>query len=277
MTHSMKIDLVEKLDSGEFSELALGDKFSFECQDQCMGRCCTSITIFLDPWDIEVMARYLDMSGRDFIEQYCTMDFDRQIKWPYVYLRHASQGKCAFMLEDGKCRVYPARSRNCRTYPIGRAVRFDFAGGESKKEEKLFMVESQAFCFGHKGRQWTVRDWLEDSSAFPYYDLSDLYNELISYTSTMLLGKRWMSERTAQMIMATLFSPDVLMSKLGIGVGDVGHEEFYRRRIKALRVILTDMAAGFGFGPEAARFLEGSTPELSVMDRMKDILLTGNI
>lgn len=276
MTYRLKQDLAEKLESGTLSEIKPGDSFNFECQDQCMGRCCTNITILLDPWDVEEMARHLGLSGRDFVDEYCYLDFDQQIKWPYACLRHAKDGLCTFMLEGGKCRIYPVRSRNCRTYPVGRAVRFEFKGEQSQIDERLFMVERQPFCFGHKAdRTWTVQEWLEDAGAFLYYDFSDLYTELISYATTVLEGRRWMSERTAQMMMTILFSPDALRSKLGISTEGVDHEEFYRRRIKALKVILTDLAAGFGFGPQAAKFLEGDTPEMSVMDRMKNILVTG--
>lgn len=276
MTYRLKQDLAEKLENGELSELKMDDSFNFLCQDQCMGRCCTNITILLDPWDIEEMARHLEMPGRDFADEYCSLDFDQQIKWPYAYLRHAKDGPCIFMLEGGRCRIYPVRSRNCRTYPVGRAVRFEFKGEQGQMEEKLFMVERQPFCFGHKASQtWTVREWLEDAGASLYYDFSDIYLELISYATTVLEGRRWMSERTAQMMMTILYSPDALRSKLGVSVADVGHEEFYRRRIKALKAVLTDLAAGFGFGPLAAKFLEGDTPEKSVMDRMKNILMNG--
>lgn len=276
MTYRLKQDLAEKLESGTLSEIKPDDLFSFECQDQCMGRCCTNITILLDPWDIEEISRHLGLSGREFIDQYCYLDFDEQIKWPFACLRHAKDGPCIFMLEGGKCSIYPVRSRNCRTYPVGRAVRFDFTGEQGRMEEKLFMVERQTFCFGHKAdRSWTVQEWLDDSNAYSYYQFSDLYTELISYASTVLEGRRWMSERTAQMMMTLLYSPDGLRAKLCIPVEEVGHEEFYRRRIKALRVILTDLAAGFAFGPRAASFLEGDAPEMSVMERMKNVLLTG--
>lgn len=276
MTYRLKQDLVEKLESGSLSELKPNDSFNFECQDQCMGRCCTNITILLDPWDIEEIARHLGLSGRDFVDQYCYLDFDQQIKWSYACLRQAKDGPCIFMLEGGKCEIYPVRSRNCRTYPVGRAVRFEFNGEQSQMEERLFMVERQPFCFGHNAdRTWTVGEWLEDAGANLYYEFSDLYTRLISYATTVLEGRRWMSERTAQMMMTILYSPDALRSKLGISIENVGHGEFYRRRIKALEVILTDLAAGFGFGPQAARFLEGDTPEMSVMDRMKNILITG--
>ncbi|MCL6561069.1 MAG: YkgJ family cysteine cluster protein, partial [Firmicutes bacterium] len=132
------------------------------------------------------------------------------------------------------------------------------------------------FCFGHKAdRVWTVGEWLGESGAYLYYELSDLHTELISYAANVLEGRRWMSERTARMMMTILFSPEALRSKLGISVEDVDHEEFYRRRMKALKAVLAEMAAGFGFGPQAATFLEGGNPQMSVMDRMKNILAYG--
>lgn len=279
MASKYKEELTQRLEEGTIEELKMDDKFSFECSQECMGRCCTRITILLDPWDVEVMARHLGLSGRDFLKQYCDYEFDRQSRWPFVRLHHAAKGPCIFMLEDGRCKIYPARSRNCRTYPIGRAVRFESEGAGTKLVDKLFMVDRAEFCFGHKAdKNWTVQEWLEDSNAFKYYELSDLYLELIDYVGRTLNGQEWLNEGTSQMLAPLLFGPDVLRAKLGINEDAVSHEEFYQRRLKAVKAVLTDMAAGFGFGPcaeeckgdEARAMLAGS-----MMDRMKDILLKG--
>ena len=76
------------------------------------------------------------------------------------------------------------------------------------------------------------------------------------------------------MIMPFLYGPEVLRSKMGVPEEDVDHQESYRRRIKALKVLLTEMAAGFGFGP-MVRDTEEDVEDVSVMDRVKDILLKG--
>ncbi|MCL6610181.1 MAG: YkgJ family cysteine cluster protein [Peptococcaceae bacterium] len=273
MTLKMHRDLVDRLESGETAEMGMEDSFNFACDDRCMGRCCNTIKIVLDPWDVESMARHLGITGREFIENFCALEDDPQSRWPYVKLSHVENGPCVFLMEGGKCRIYPARSRNCRTYPVGRAVRFNEDG---TKEEKYFLVEKQNFCLGHGSScRRTLREWLEDSDAPAYYRRSDQYFELIHYVNTVLQAGRWLNSRIARMIMPFLYGPEVLRAKLGIPEGEAGHEEFYERRIKALKVLLTELAAGFGFGP-LAKVPDGEEVEdAGIMDRVGEILLKG--
>lgn len=69
-----------------------------------------------------------------------------------------------------------------------------------------------------------------------------------------------------------LFAPDILRAKLSITEDQVGDEEFYRRRIKALQALLTEMAAGFGLGPAAGK----SSGDGTLMDRAGRILRDGD-
>ncbi|ABO49972.1 protein of unknown function UPF0153 [Desulforamulus reducens MI-1] len=273
MSYNYKKELMEQLDKDTLPEIQMNNYFTFECKSQCMGRCCNSITILLDPWDIEIMARYLGMSGQHFLTEYCKVDFSNQLKWSYVRLKHAEDGPCIFMLEDGRCEIYPVRSRNCRTFPIGRAVRFEQDGS---KVERMFFVERMGFCLGHKSeKSWTVEEWLADAQCSKFYELSDLYLEVIHYVTNDLNSKEWMNENIARMLLPLLYGPDMLRHKLGISEEKVDHEEFYRRRMKALKVILTDMAAGFGHGPLAQRVKAGETFAGSIMERMKQVLVSG--
>lgn len=271
MSYDYKQQLLRSLEEGTLQGIERDHKFTFQCKQECMGRCCNTITILLDPWDVEIMARHLDVSGRQFISEYCKYDFSPELKWPYVRLKHAEDGPCIFMLEDGHCEIYPVRSRNCRTYPVGRAVRFTPAG---EKEEVVFMVDKMNFCLGHSAEQdWTVKEWLDDAQCEKFYELSDLYLELINYAQTELNSRAWMNVNIAQMMMPLLYGPDMLRQKLNISEQEVSHEEFYRRRMKALKVILTDIAAGFGYGPLAQA--QGDDAEaVSMMERMKKVLLT---
>ena len=272
MTYSYKKELMKQLDEGSLQGVPLDHTFTFECKAQCMGRCCNSITILLDPWDVEIMARHLGMPGQSFLAEYCKTDFSPELKWPYVRLKHAEDGPCVFMLEDGRCEIYSVRSRNCRTYPIGRAIRFEQDGS---KVERIFMVDKMDFCLGHKSdKSWTVEEWLSDAQCQQFYELSDLYLEVINYATVQLNSQVWMNRNISQMMMPLLFGPDMLRKKLGITEETVDHETFYRRRMKALKVILTDIAADFGYGPEAnAQDSAGS--EGSFMERMKHVLLVG--
>lgn len=265
--------ILDKLEKDTLEELKMEDTFTFACGSECMGRCCQNITILLDPWDIEVMARHLQLTGQEFFSRYCKMETDRNTGWPMVWMAHAEQGKCIFMLEDGKCSIYPARSRNCRTFPLGRAVRYLSEGEIKRKEERVFMVDRMQFCLGQKSdRHWTVQEWFEDADAFTYYNMSDQYTELVDYAVRDLHSARWMNPKIVQMIIPLLMAPDMLRKKLDINEDEVDHEEFHKRRMQAIKLVLTDMAASFGFGPKA-----GMTEELdgSLMDKMKDVLVTG--
>lgn len=273
MTLKMHRDLFSNLESGRSGEITMEDTFNFECDTRCMGRCCNTIKIMLDPWDVEAMARHLGMGGKEFLGQFCELEEDPHTGWPYVKLYEAERGPCAFLMEEGRCTVYPVRSRNCRTYPVGRAVRFMPEGG---KEEKFFMAEKQAFCFGHSGaKAWTLRQWLDDADSLEYYERSDLYFELINYVTEVLQCRRWMNSRTAQMIMPFLYGPEVLRSKMGVSEEAVDHQEFYRRRLRAVKVLLTEMAAGFGFAPMVKDTEGEDVEDVSVMEKVKDILLKG--
>lgn len=265
----------QRLDNDDIKGLAPQDTFTFECHTDCMGTCCNRITILLDPWDVENMARHLDLTGREFIDQYCNLEIGTESRWPFVQLRHVEHGPCSFMLADGKCKVYPVRSRNCRTYPIGRAVRLNSVDNEF--EERIFMVDPLGFCLGHQAtRVWTVQEWLDDSDCLKYFQLSDLYLQLIHYAATELQSRVWMNSKTAQMMYPFLFAPEILRSKLGLGEDQVSHEELYRRRLKALQALLTEVAAGFGLGPGASSNDNGTTtPGGSLMERVSRILRTG--
>lgn len=275
MAFDFQKGVLEKLKQDTLEELHMEDAFEFSCQDECMGRCCRNITILLEPWDIEVMARYLGLPGQKFFTTYCRMELDRQAGWPSVWLAHAAEGPCAFMLEDGKCSIYPARSGNCRTFPIGRAVRYIKEGkAGARRDERIFMVEKMQFCLGHRSdKTWTVREWFEDADVHAWYRMSDQYTELVDYAMRELSVRQWMNDAVLRMVIPFLYAPDILRNRLGPAVENVAHEEFHRRRMEAVRLLLTDMAAGFGFGPRAGTGVAASSG--SMMDRVGRVLARG--
>lgn len=254
-------------------EIGLEDQFTFECKEKCMGNCCRLITILLDPWDIEVMARHLRLPESDFLATFCEYDFGTSSHWPFVWLKHAAKGFCAFMLPDGKCSIYLARPRNCRTYPIGRAIKIEVADEVPQLTERFFlMIEKERLCLGHEsGRTWTVKEWLLDAEAFKYYELSDLYLSLVHYASETLNAREWLTPKTARILLPLLFTPDVLRKKLALKEEDIDPETFYRRRLKATRIFLTEMAASFGFGPLAGKTTAVSN--MSLAEYLRQLIL----
>lgn len=272
MGKELQQEIMRRLEEGTLDELNPGDSFTFSCTDECMGNCCRNIDIFLDPWDVETMARHLGIPGQEFVKAYCILELKQEAGWPGIQLKHVAEGPCTFMLDDGKCSVYPARPRNCRTAPVARAIRFQDNKGKKEMQERIFMIKPADSCRGFGvGKSWTVQEWLEDSNAYKYYELSDICLELADYATTTLNCRRWMSAPVMQMMVPFLFAPDLLRSKLGIKPDDVDNEEFYRRRMRALRLIITEMAAQMGFGPHSDSAGQGAK---SLMEIAQEVLLS---
>ncbi|WP_018086767.1 YkgJ family cysteine cluster protein [Desulfurispora thermophila] len=238
------------------------DKFIFSCQDECMGRCCHSIRIFLDPWDVESIARFLQLSTQQFIQQYTRIDFDPRYSWPYVIMRDAESSCCAFMLPDGKCSIYPVRSRNCRTYPLARAVRFTFTSDHDYiTDERYFLLPRQSFCFGHKSKtEWNLQGWLADAKLAEYNEKADQYLSVMQFAVEKLKIEKWFNPALARFIFPIIFLPEVLRQKFGLTSEQITPQEFYKRRMQALKQILTDMASSWQ--------MNANNPDKQVLSQM---------
>ncbi|MCF8012179.1 MAG: YkgJ family cysteine cluster protein [Clostridiales bacterium] len=271
MPDNLHQEIIHRLEDGSLEELNLEDTFNFECTESCMGRCCNNINILLDPWDIETMTRELGIQGQEFIKKYCSIDINEELKWPTIQLKHAAEGPCAFMMENGKCSIYSARPRNCRTSPVARAVRFYSNDMQEEFQEKIFMINPANYCEGYQSEKtWTVRQWFENCDAFTYYELSDMYLELVDYSVKFLKTPNWLPEPVIQSMMPFIFTPDILRRKMDIPVSKVEHITFYKRRIKALRKILTSLAAKAGYSPNTGEVI---TENQNITDLAYDILL----
>lgn len=82
----------------------------FECT-QC-GDCCTGDPgyVWVTPEEAERLARFLDLSLPEFRTKYLRRARGRQS------LVERANGDCVFY--NGGCTVYPARPRQCRTFPF---------------------------------------------------------------------------------------------------------------------------------------------------------------
>lgn len=241
------------------------DRFRFECRPECMGRCCNNVDLRLDPWDLEVMARGLGMNTSDFVDAYGEVQIDPSTQWPHVRLRHAAQGPCAFLEGQGRCRIYPLRPLECRAYPVTR--RFTVAksaGGEPRLEASFFLFQTPESCLGSKGaRLWTLKEWLEASGALECFRLSADHLTLKAL-ATELKYHEWQAGNPPHMLlMLFLFEPDLIREEFGITEEEVGHAELYRRRMQALRLLITDQAARNGCFLETG---DGDTGEACALD-----------
>ncbi|HQU15900.1 MAG: YkgJ family cysteine cluster protein [Gammaproteobacteria bacterium] len=86
----------------------------FECT-QC-GRCCTGggdYYVFVNDAEAEQIHRHLGLSQSWFRRRYLA----RTASGERVLASH-SDGRCTFLEDDGRCRVYDARPTQCQTYPF---------------------------------------------------------------------------------------------------------------------------------------------------------------
>ena len=100
------------------------DQFTFSCR-QC-GACCRNIEgcVMVESLDAYRLARYLRTKGEliegieDFLFRYCDPEPLTEEGFPiYMLKTKAPNGSCIFLM-DGRCSVYPARTRTCRIYPL---------------------------------------------------------------------------------------------------------------------------------------------------------------
>ena len=83
----------------------------FKCTE--CGKCCTGSPghTWVSEDEIVALAAYLKLSSDEFGKKYL-----RKVGSRYSLLENPVNYDCVF-LKDNKCRVYPARPTQCRTYP----------------------------------------------------------------------------------------------------------------------------------------------------------------
>ena len=86
----------------------------FECS-QC-GNCCRNhgdyAYVYLTEVELREIPPFLGLSRREFLERHCTKE-----PGSFVSLR-MDQPSCPFLGEDSRCRIYPVRPLQCRTWPF---------------------------------------------------------------------------------------------------------------------------------------------------------------
>lgn len=85
----------------------------FECTG--CGACCTGgtdHTVELGQTEQQALRDHLGLSPDWFRRRYLT----REAPGRYG-IRLGTDGRCPFLGQDNRCRVYPVRPRQCRTYP----------------------------------------------------------------------------------------------------------------------------------------------------------------
>ena len=135
------------------------DQFTFSCR-QC-GACCRNIEgcVMVESLDAYCLARYLRAKGEpiegieDFLFRYCEPEPLTEEGFPiYMLKTKVPNGSCIF-LTDGRCSVYPARTRTCRIYPLTVGP-----GERGRNFEYCLCLDRHQSHF--TGSRVSVKDWL---------------------------------------------------------------------------------------------------------------------
>ena len=90
--------------------LGIDDTFRFRCTE--CGKCCKQREdILLTPYDLNRIARYLDIEVGKVIQDYCVWYVGKSSRLPVVAMdMRGSEQKCPF-LERRKCKIHAACGR----------------------------------------------------------------------------------------------------------------------------------------------------------------------
>jgi len=163
-------------------QIGAEEKFCFGChQDlECFTRCCQDINILLTPTDVLRLARRLEMTTDDFLQEHTLMPITKDLHLPVVMLKLGPEPdkRCTFVSDKG-CGVYEDRPWSCRMYPLGSALPPARAGEDSEPVHFLFEEE---FCLGHgEKREWTVAEWKADQNLSHQEELETGFREIVSH------------------------------------------------------------------------------------------------
>lgn len=158
--------------------LGLDDHFVFRCDASldCYTRCCADVAIVLTPYDVLRMKRALGLTSTEFLARYTISPFTADQKIPTVLLKMDSESKrCPFVTESG-CLIYEHRPWACRMYPLGLAS----PDRPTPTDRPFYFLMREEICHGHGcGRNWTVREWIQDQGLEQYDMMGAAFKELM--------------------------------------------------------------------------------------------------
>lgn len=160
--------------------LDLASTFTFTCEPKvaCFGRCCQDAQIMLTPYDIVRMKNRFGITSDEFLALYTVPGPIENTELPIPYLKTIGKDErtCPFLDVKG-CGIYEDRPVSCRYYPLGAGI---FHNRDASEKERFFALVKEPHCLGHGlGREWTVREWIEDQGIPEYDEVNAGWVELI--------------------------------------------------------------------------------------------------
>lgn len=208
----------------EISPIGLDDEFQFSCHKQvpCFNHCCQDLNQALMPYDVLRLKNHLNITAKQFIQNYAVVYSGPATGLPVVSLRFTTDRdkKCPFVTPQG-CQVYPARPSSCRIYPVARALQRNRMDG-SVSEHYALLKEPHCRGFEEKGHQ-TIREWIASQELKIYNQMNDAMMELIAWKNQLRPGE--LPEAQRQMTQMAFYDLDNLKKEALAGrLPSMAHE-----------------------------------------------------
>lgn len=164
----------------DYPRLGLDDTFEFSCHPgvSCYNQCCGDVNVFLTPYDVLRMKKRLGISSTEFLDNYCLLPIQKDMKAPVVLLRmnDDEHKSCQFLTEEG-CGIYSDRPWPCRMYPLGLASQKETDDG-FRGERFYFLMKEEACKGWDEKQQCSVRQWVDEQGIDEYDEWGEHFKEL---------------------------------------------------------------------------------------------------
>lgn len=148
------------------------DTFKFDCR--ICGDCCRSRQepIMLAGYDVFRLSSALNLEPFKFIQKYTEWYVGDSSHLPVVILKARHDGSCP-LLRKGKCTVQEDKPIVCAIYPLGRM----FIAG---REENFGYFQQPYNCGFRKGKEHTLKEWLDKFRVYEWDESSILWAKTIA-------------------------------------------------------------------------------------------------
>lgn len=140
--------------------IGLDEPFQFKCRG--CGKCCKDRDdILLTSRDLFKIAKHLDTTPADIMEEYCDCYIGHDSRFPLVRLLPRGVNRACPFLLGRRCQIHECKPTVCALFPLGRALAVKEEPGEGKEPEYTAGYILQPADCGSITRTNTVRQWLE--------------------------------------------------------------------------------------------------------------------
>ncbi len=207
------MDIRKLVEEGRTEEIErqlmdLDSEFRFKCR-KC-GKCCKhQNTILFNSRDIFNIARKLQMTPEEVINEYAETYIGSASKIPVVHMVPRGKNEVCPFLKDGLCSIHDCKPTVCALFPLGRVVinaeTLESGLSDSPVKAKYMLVDTNC---GSCKRVNTVRDWLARFGIPEEDEFFLLWSRLTAMLHGMIreLEEHHVSNETLNLFWSAIFS-----------------------------------------------------------------------